>query len=54
MLEPNHPLAQQFLALAQEEIALLEPQPEVASSEESAPAREERKRRSGLFSRLKK
>jgi pilus assembly protein CpaE len=54
MLEPNHPLAQHFLALAQEEIALLEPQPEEASSEESAPAREERKRRSGLFSRLKK
>jgi pilus assembly protein CpaE len=54
MIEPNHPLSQHFLALAEEEIALLEPQMEEASSEESAPSREERKRRSGLFSRLKK
>jgi pilus assembly protein CpaE len=54
IIDPNHPLSQHFLALAQEELALLEPQPEPASSEESAPPREERKRRSGLFSRLKK
>jgi pilus assembly protein CpaE len=54
VIEPNHPLSQHFLAMAQEEIALLEPQLEEASSEESAPSGEERKRRSGLFSRLKK
>jgi pilus assembly protein CpaE len=54
MIEPNHPLSQHFLALAQEEIAFLEPQPEETPSEESAAPKEERRRRSGLFGRLKK
>ena len=54
MLEPNHSLSQHFLALAQEEVALLEPQPEQASSVESPVPKEEGRRRSGLFGRLKK
>jgi hypothetical protein len=54
MAEPKHPLSEQLVALAQEEVALLEPQPEAAAVEESAPSRPEPKRRTGLFGRLKR
>ena len=51
--QPNHPLSQGFLHLAQQEVALMEPQPAEAVAEEAAP-QAERPRRSGLFGRLKK
>jgi pilus assembly protein CpaE len=52
MSEPNHPLAQAFLALAQQQVANLEPQPvEPEPKPEPAP---EPKRRTGLFGRLKR
>lgn len=54
MAEPKHPLSEQLLALARQEITSLEPQPEVVPVEESAPSRPEPKRRSGLFGRLKR
>jgi MinD-like ATPase involved in chromosome partitioning or flagellar assembly len=49
--QPNHPLSQGVLNLAQQQVVLVEPQP-VAEAEESAQA--ERPRRSGLFGRLRK
>ena len=52
-LQPNHPLSQGFLQLAQQEVALVEPEPAEAAAEGVAP-QPERARRSGLFGRLKK
>ncbi len=53
MSEPNHPLAEGILALAQKEVTRLEPQlVQEVKEEEPAPPRE--KRRGGLFSRLKR
>jgi pilus assembly protein CpaE len=51
--QPNHPLSQGFLHLAQQEVALMEPQPVETVAGEAAP-QAERPRRSGLFGRLKK
>jgi pilus assembly protein CpaE len=51
--EPKHPLSEQILALAEQEVAYLHPQQVEAPVEESAPSRPEPKRRSGLFGRLK-
>jgi pilus assembly protein CpaE len=53
MTQPNHPLSQGFLKLAQEEAALLIPQPEEVP-EEIEPDQPELQRRSGLFGRLRK
>jgi pilus assembly protein CpaE len=52
MTQPNHPLSQAFLALAEQEVLILEPQPEEMPEVESSPA--ENQRRTGLFGRLKK
>jgi pilus assembly protein CpaE len=54
MSEPNHPLAQQFLGLAQQEIELLEPPPAEEIEEEIPVPREQRRQRTGLFGRLKR
>lgn len=51
--QPNHPLSQGFLHLAQQEVAIMEPQPAESEAGEAAP-QAERPRRSGLFGRLKK
>ena len=51
--QPNHPLSQGFLNLAQQEVMLVEPQPAAEAEGEAAP-KAERPRRSGLFGRLKK
>jgi pilus assembly protein CpaE len=53
MSEPNHPLAQGFVALAEQEVASLEPRAVPQVEEEAAPQDQSRKRRSGLFGRLK-
>ena len=53
LAQPNHPLAQGFLQLAQQEVAALEPQPAQVEKGEAEP-QAERPRRSGLFGRLKK
>jgi pilus assembly protein CpaE len=53
MIQPNHPLSERFLQLAQEEETLLAPQPE-AVPEEIEPVESEIQRRGGLFGRLKK
>jgi len=53
MAEPKHPLSQGFLALAQQEVAALAPQPVAEVAEEITPSKKEPKRRSGLFGRLK-
>jgi pilus assembly protein CpaE len=54
MSEPNHPLAQQLLGLAQLEIELLEPAPAEEIEEEVPVPKEQRKQRTGLFGRLKR
>jgi len=54
MSEPNHPLAQQFLGLAQQEIELLEPPPAEEIEEEIPVPREQRRQRTGLFGRMKR
>jgi pilus assembly protein CpaE len=54
MVEPNHPLSQGFLQLAEQEAAILEPQPEAVPEEADSPPLPERGRRTGLFGRLKK
>ena len=53
MVEPNHPLSQGFLQLAEQEAVNLEPQVE-AVPEEAEPLPAERGRRTGLFGRLRK
>jgi pilus assembly protein CpaE len=52
--DPKNPLAQAFLALAQQEAGELTPQPVSEPVEEAAPAQDQSKRRSGLFGRLKR
>jgi len=54
MADPKHLLSEKFLALAQKEVSMLEPQSVAAPQEPSPPPQEERKRRSGLFGRLKR
>jgi MinD-like ATPase involved in chromosome partitioning or flagellar assembly len=53
MIQPNHPLSERFLLLAQEEETLLAPQPE-AVPEEIEAVESEYPRRGGLFGRLKR
>jgi pilus assembly protein CpaE len=53
MSEPGNPLSESFIALAQQEAALLEPQP-VEEPEEEAQPSVGRQKRSGLFGRLKR
>jgi len=53
MIQPNHPLSQSLLELAQMEEALLEPQPEEVPEEVDL-SQSEAQRRSGLFGRLRK
>ncbi len=52
-VHPNHPLSQGFLHLAEQEVALVEPQIAEAPAEGTIP-QPERPRRSGLFGRLRK
>jgi pilus assembly protein CpaE len=54
LAQPNHPLSQGFLQLAQQEVALLEPQPVAEAETEEAAKTERPRKRSGLFGRLKK
>ena len=51
MSEPGNPISESFMAIAQQEVALLEPKPEV---EEEPPVALSGKRRAGLFGRLKR
>jgi len=51
--DPKHPLSLQFLALAEREVAVLEPAPAEKVTDEKPPE-EDRRRRSGLFGRLKR
>lgn len=51
--QPNHPLSQGLLQLAQQELSLTEPQPAEAAVSGADP-HADRSRRSGLFGRLKK
>jgi pilus assembly protein CpaE len=51
--DPHNPLSESFVALAEQEVMLLEPQPEEQPEEEAAPA-VGRARRAGLFGRLKR
>ncbi len=51
--QPNHPLSQGFLELAQQEVVLLEPKP-VEAADELEVSQPEYARRTGLFGRLKK
>jgi pilus assembly protein CpaE len=53
MAEPRHPLSRAFLALAEQEVAAMEPLPVAEAPQEIAPSKKEPKRRSGLFGRLK-
>jgi Flp pilus assembly CpaE family ATPase len=53
MSEPGNPLVEGILALAQQEVALLEPQPAQKEAEESDAVVGGR-RRTGLFGRLKR
>jgi pilus assembly protein CpaE len=52
LAQPNHPLSQGFIRLAQYEVTALEPEPEEASEDEIY--QPELQRRSGLFGRLRK
>ena len=54
MAQPNHPLAEAFAGLAQQELALLEPKAAEVVEEAEEPVQEERTRRSGLFGRLRR
>lgn len=54
MAEPNHPLTKIFVEMAQEMAMALEPQPTETDEEKTQPSKQERRRRSGLFGRLKK
>jgi len=53
LAQPNHPLSQRFLQLAEQEVALLEPLPEEAV-EQAVPSKAEHHTRTGLFSRRRK
>ena len=53
MVQPNHPLSQRFLQLAEHEMAILEPQPEEVV-EEAVPSKAEHQARTGLFGRRRK
>jgi pilus assembly protein CpaE len=53
MLQPNHPLSQSFLQLAEDQVEILKPQPEEVQ-EESEPKQPELESRGGLFGRLRK
>ncbi len=53
MSEPNHPLAEGFVSLAQQELAHLEPEAVQQVEEEAVVEEPPRKRRTGLFGRLK-
>ena len=50
---PNHPFSQGLLRLAEQEVALIEPEPALAATER-ATLQTEHTRRSGLFGRLRK
>jgi pilus assembly protein CpaE len=54
MGEPEHPISQGFVALAQHEVDQLAPQAEPAGEEENQAQDQERRRRPGLFGRLKR
>jgi pilus assembly protein CpaE len=54
MSEPNHPLVQGFVALAQQEVALLEPQAIPEQEEENLSQDQTHNKRTGLFGRLKR
>jgi pilus assembly protein CpaE len=53
LAQPNHPLSQRFLQLAEQEAAVLEPQPEEAA-EQAVPSKAEQPTRTGLFGRRRK
>ena len=53
LAQPNHPLSERFLLLAEQEVAILEPQPEEAM-EQAVPSKAEHQARSGLFGRRRK
>jgi pilus assembly protein CpaE len=54
MSEPGHPISQGFVTLARQELAHLEPQALPEKEAESVPQEPARKRRTGLFGRLKR
>jgi pilus assembly protein CpaE len=54
MADPNHALSLGFRALAEQTVAALAPEPAQAPEEEAAGPSQERKRRTGLFGRLRK
>jgi pilus assembly protein CpaE len=54
MSEPNHPLVQGFVTLAQQEVALLEPQAAPEQEEENLSHDRAHNKRTGLFGRLKR
>lgn len=54
MSEPNNPLSESFVKLAQQEAAVLEPQPAPEAEEAAASEKAKPKRRSGLFGRLRR
>jgi pilus assembly protein CpaE len=54
MASPNHPLSQSFLELARQEVASLSPRPVEVPADETASLRQEPRRRTGLFGRLRK
>ena len=53
MAESQHPLSESLFELARQELALLEPQPEEQPAEETPQPQIGRKKRGGLFGRLK-
>jgi pilus assembly protein CpaE len=53
LAQPNHPLSQRFLQLAEQEVAILEPLSEEAE-EQAVPSKAEHQTRTGLFSRRRK
>jgi pilus assembly protein CpaE len=54
MANPNHPLSQSFLELARQEVASLSPRPVEVPAEETPSLRQEPRRRTGLFGRLRR
>jgi hypothetical protein len=54
MSDANHPISESFMALAAQELALLEPEPVAEPVAEVAPPKPERKKRTGLFGRLRR
>ena len=53
MAEPHHPLSESFVELARQELALLEPQPEEQPAKAAPQPQIGRRKRGGLFGRLK-